>query len=130
MPVGVLPALFVPLMTVVVPAESQSVECSGDLCELLFRTVDPTLRDRVGNDYGTQYRHGIYPHTPQQEALARSAFAKQRAKPASPIVTELKRAAVFWPAEEMHQQYLAKGGRFGSPQSAAKGSLEPVRCYG
>ena len=33
-----------------------------DLCAVLFRTIDPTLRDQVGNDFGTQYRHGIYAH--------------------------------------------------------------------
>ena len=46
------------------------------------------------------------------------------------MVTELKRAAIFWPAEEFHQRYLEKGGRFGSSQSAAKGCTDAVRCYG
>lgn len=36
--------------------------CSYEsLCEKLFVTIDPTARNRVGNDVGTQYRHGIYP---------------------------------------------------------------------
>ena len=30
------------------------------LVDVLLRTIDPTLKDQVGNDYGTQYRHGIY----------------------------------------------------------------------
>ena len=33
-------------------------------------------------------------------------------------------------AEEFHQQYLAKGGRFGQGQSTAKGCDDPIRCYG
>lgn len=33
-------------------------------------------------------------------------------------------------AEDYHQQYLSKGGRFGSAQSAAKGCTDPIRCYG
>ena len=107
------------------------VECSySDLCELLFRTIDPTLRNRVNMDTGTQYRHGIYTHTPQQEAQARSVFARERPKHSGEIVTELKPATVFWPAEDEHQQYLAKGGRFGRAQSSAKGCMEAVRCYG
>eukprot|EP00966_Prymnesium_polylepis_P231296 5352381-Prymnesium_polylepis.1 len=31
------------------------------LCAKLFETIDPTVLNRVGNDVGTQYRHGIYP---------------------------------------------------------------------
>ena len=32
-------------------------------------TLNPTLINRVGNDRGTQYRHGIYPHTTEQATL-------------------------------------------------------------
>lgn len=46
------------------------------------------------------------------------------------IATELLPAKTFWLAESYHQQYLAKGGRFGMPQSAAKGCNDPIRCYG
>ena len=42
-----------------------------------------------------------------------------------PVVTELKPAALFWPAENCHQRYLEKKG-----QSAEKGCEEKVRCYG
>ena len=35
--------------------------CSYEaLCAKLFETIDPTVRNRVGNDVGTQYRTGIY----------------------------------------------------------------------
>ena len=51
--------------------------------------------------------------------------AEQRMYGDVPIVTEVKPATVFWPAEEYHQRYLEKGG-----QSADKNALEPVRCYG
>lgn len=32
--------------------------------------------------------------------------------------------------QEYHQKYLAKGGRFNSPQSAEKGCTDTIRCYG
>lgn len=34
------------------------------------------------------------------------------------------------PAEEYHQQYLSKGGRFGEGQSKEKGCTDEIRCYG
>ena len=42
-----------------------------------------------------------------------------------PIVTEVKKAEVWWDAEEYHMQYLQKGG-----QDARKTATETIRCYG
>jgi len=103
--------------------------CSYDqLCATLFKSIAPdaTALNRKGNDRGTQYRHGIYTHTPAQaEAAARVFESEQRMYGDKPIVTELKPAMLFWPAENYHQRYLEKGG-----QSAAKNEKESVRCYG
>jgi len=79
----------------------------------------------VGNDIGTQYRHGIYPHTDAQATAAAAAIEREQAKRKGNVVTEVQRATVFWPAEKYHQRYLQKGG-----QSAAKDAKEAVRCYG
>ena len=103
--------------------------CSYErLCETLFQTIAPdaTALNRKGNDRGTQYRHGIYTHTPEQAAVAASVRdAEQKVYGDVPIVTEIKPSTVFWPAEDYHQRYLEKGG-----QSAAKNARESVRCYG
>lgn len=102
-----------------------------ELTALLFGKIDPTLKDQVGNDAGSQYRHGVYYHTPEQRKEAEEVFAQVKAKLGSaPIYTELKEAKVFFPAEEYHQRYLEKGGRAGRGQSAAKGCRDPIRCYG
>ncbi|MGB1604983.1 MAG: peptide-methionine (S)-S-oxide reductase [Promethearchaeia archaeon] len=29
-----------------------------ELCKVLFSRINPSLKDQVGNDRGTQYRHG------------------------------------------------------------------------
>ena len=100
------------------------------LCEKLISTIDPTLRDQVGRDYGTQYRHGIYTHSDAQAAAGTRAVAAEQKRHTKNIVTELLPAKVFWPAEQYHQRYLELGGRFGSGQSKAKGCRDPVRCYG
>ena len=34
------------------------------------------------------------------------------------------------PTPNQHTQYLSKGGRFGTGQSAAKGCNDEIRCYG
>ncbi len=47
-----------------------------------------------------------------------------------PIRTEVEDLKNYHKAEEYHQQYLSKGGRFGNAQSPAKGCDEPIRCYG
>jgi len=96
-----------------------------ELCEKLLSTVDPTALNRVGNDWGTQYRHGIYPHTEAQAATALRIIEAAQAKASRPVVTEVTPARVFWPAENYHQRYLEKGG-----QSAAKNAADKVRCYG
>ena len=75
-------------------------------------------------------RHGIYFHNAEQEKVAREVLAKAQENYKKPIVTEVMPATVYWPAEEYHQKYLEKGGRFGMGQSAAKGCNDPIRCYG
>lgn len=79
------------------------------LCAKLFQTIAPdaTALNRKGNDRGTQYRHGIYTHTPAQaEAAARAFESEQKMYGDAPIVTELKPATVFWPAEGYHRALL------------------------
>eukprot|EP00523_Entomoneis_sp_CCMP467_P003295 CAMPEP_0168749152 /NCGR_PEP_ID=MMETSP0724-20121128/16558_1 /TAXON_ID=265536 /ORGANISM="Amphiprora sp., Strain CCMP467" /LENGTH=265 /DNA_ID=CAMNT_0008797031 /DNA_START=14 /DNA_END=811 /DNA_ORIENTATION=+ len=100
------------------------------LLDTFFERVNPTTVNGQGNDFGTQYRTGVYFHTPAQEAAARERFAKEQENYQKPIATELKAATPFWPAEKYHQQYLEKGGRFNQPQDASKGATDTIRCYG
>lgn len=61
------------------------------------------------------------------EKLANGTFRRvQRSK----VVVELQEAGLYYVAEKYHQQYLARGGRFGQPQSAEKGATDKIRCYG
>ena len=102
------------------------------LANLMFdRIPDPTMLNRVGKDRGTQYRTGLYAHSDEQLVEAQAAFEKEdRSWFGRQVVTEVKLAGPFWPAEEEHQRYLEKGGRFGRPQSSEKGSKDEIRCYG
>ena len=103
----------------------------------------------------TQYRGGIYYHTPEQLLTAQvippspppsfsfiflknnppiavvgfgsgqASMADEQKKHTAPLATELLPATKFWLAEDYHQQYLEKGG-----QSAKKTAEEKIRCYG
>ncbi|XP_074581392.1 peptide methionine sulfoxide reductase A1-like [Curcuma longa] len=106
-------------------------QCSyDDLLDAFWARHDPTTLNRQGNDVGTQYRSGIYFYTPEQEKAARESMEKQQKTLNRKIVTEILPAKKFYRADEYHQQYLEKGGRFGFRQSAAKGCNDPIRCYG
>ena len=76
------------------------------LCDKLLSTVDATALNRVGNDRGTQYRHGIYYHNEEQRAAGEAALAREQARQGAgrEVVTELKAAEVFWPAENYHRE--------------------------
>ncbi|KAE8711855.1 Peptide methionine sulfoxide reductase A4 [Hibiscus syriacus] len=115
----------------VVRVQYDPKECNFDtLLDVFWDFHDPTTPNRQGNDVGTQYRSGIYFYTPEQEMAARESMEKRQKLLNRKIVTEILPAKKFYRAEEYHQQYLAKGGRFGFKQSAEKGCNDPIRCYG
>ncbi|GMH91268.1 hypothetical protein TrVE_jg7419 [Triparma verrucosa] len=95
-----------------------------DLLDVFFNRVDITTVNGQGNDRGTQYRTGIYPHTTEQIEEARERMEREGEK-VKRVATEIKEAEVFWPAEGYHQQYLEKGG-----QNAEKNAKDVIRCYG
>ena len=80
------------------------------LLEIFFAIHDPTTLNRQGNDVGTQYRSGIYFHTPEQQQVAQ-AMLEQLAQDRvfdAPLTTELLPEQNFWPAEDYHGQYYAR----------------------
>ncbi len=85
----------------------------GELLDLFWSEHNPTTRNRQGLDIGSQYRSGIYVHSPEQEAAAQASKERLQESMHWPkkVVTEIEPAATFWPAEEYHQRYFEKGGR-------------------
>jgi peptide-methionine (S)-S-oxide reductase len=83
-----------------------------ELLAAFFTNHNPTTLNSQGPDFGTQYRSAIFYHDAEQEAAARDAIAALEKAHAfkRPIVTEIKPAGPFYPAEEYHQQYLSKRG--------------------
>ncbi len=76
---------------------------------LHFLTIahDPTQIDRQGVDVGTQYRSVIFYHDDAQRQAAQKAIdeVNDSDRWTKPIATSLEPHAVFWPAEDYHQQY-------------------------
>ncbi|XWS51333.1 hypothetical protein CRYUN_Cryun12cG0168200 [Craigia yunnanensis] len=102
-----------------------------NLLSVFWGRHDPTTLNRQGEDVGAQYRSGIYYYNENQARLAMESLeARQSELMDRTIVTEILPAKRFYRAEEYHQQYLEKGGGFGSKQSAEKGCTDPSRCYG
>ncbi len=84
------------------------------LLEAFFVMHDPTQLNRQGPDYGDQYRSGIFTvnEAQQREAEAYIAeLAKSGRFGKRTIVTQVEPAKTFWPAEEYHQDYIARTGR-------------------
>jgi peptide-methionine (S)-S-oxide reductase len=79
----------------------------GTLLDIFFATHDPTQLNRQGGDVGTQYRSAVFYHSDAQKQEAEAAIARAAGVWDRPIVTQLRPAGVFWPAEDYHQDYYA-----------------------
>ena len=85
----------------------------NDLLTVFFATHDPTVRNRQGNDVGTQYRSAIFYSTSEQRKEIEMFIANLNTSSVygDPIVTEVKPLTVFYPAESYHQNYYAQNSK-------------------
>ncbi len=85
-----------------------------DLLDVFWAAHDPTQVNRQGPDVGSQYRSAIFYHTPGQRKAAEEAreALDESGRYRRPVATEIVEASEFYPAEEYHQRYLEKRGRF------------------
>jgi peptide-methionine (S)-S-oxide reductase len=83
-----------------------------ELLEVFWESHDPTSLNKQGNDVGTQYRSVIFYHDDEQKQKAehyKDELNKSKAYD-KPIVTEIVRFSVFYPAENYHQDYFRLHG--------------------
>ena len=77
-----------------------------------FEGHDPTQINRQGNDIGTQYRSTILTENQQQVEIAKKVSNRYQTLLASAgfgaIATKIQSLDKFFPAEDYHQNYLAK----------------------
>jgi peptide-methionine (S)-S-oxide reductase len=87
----------------------------GHILQIYFSVAhDPTELDRQGPDVGTQYRSTIFPTNPQQTRIAEAYIAQldQARVFGVPIVTRIEPGREFYPAEDYHQDFLARNPRY------------------
>ncbi len=85
------------------------------LVEAFFAMHDPTQLNRQGPDVGTQYRSGIWTVGEEQQRVAEAVLGElteRKAYGEKAIVTAVEPAKEFWPAEDYHQEYIARTGAF------------------
>jgi peptide methionine sulfoxide reductase msrA/msrB len=80
------------------------------LLELFWQQIDPTDANGQFGDRGESYKTAIFYHTEEQKRLAEESkqTLEDSKRFSKPIVTEIKEASVFYPAEEYHQGYYKK----------------------
>jgi peptide-methionine (S)-S-oxide reductase len=80
------------------------------LLDIFFALHDPTTLNRQGNDVGTQYRSGVYTHSPAQAEAAHAKIAELTADEVfkGAIVTEVQPLSNYHPAEPYHQGYALR----------------------
>ena len=79
-----------------------------NLLDVFWRNIDPL--DDYGQfcDKGSQYRAGIYYHSPEQKKSAEASLEKVKQLFKSPVATMIKPASEFFAAEDYHQDYHIK----------------------
>ena len=79
------------------------------LAKLFFEIHDPTQLNRQGPDTGDQYRSEIFYLNWQQKETADRLIGLLKEK-GYKVVTQVRHAGKFWPAEDYHQDYYEHKG--------------------
>ena len=79
------------------------------LAKAFFEIHDPTQVDRQGPDKGEQYKSAVFYADAEQKAIAEKLIAQLKDK-GYRVATELYPAAIFYAAEDYHQDYYFHKG--------------------
>ena len=83
----------------------------GRILQIYFSVAhDPTELNRQGPDQGTQYRSAIFPANDEQASVAKAYIAQLNQAHVfdAAIVTKIEPGRTFYPAEDYHQDFLAR----------------------
>lgn len=85
-----------------------SIISLATLCRLFFKSIDPLLVNRQGEDYGTRYRTGIYWTNESERQTIEQVYCEIQSKYSSALAVEKCPLKCFYPAEDYHQEYLIR----------------------
>lgn len=87
-----------------------SVILYDDLLDIFWRQIDPTDQDGQFVDRGTHYRTAIFYTDPEQKTRAENSKRSidKSGRYAQPVVTQIREAGEFYPAEDYHLHYYAE----------------------
>ena len=80
-----------------------------NLVTLFFETHDFTQTDGQGPDIGTQYLSCLFYTNETEKAMAEN-YIRRLERMGYRVATQLRPAAIFWIAEDYHQQYYEQKG--------------------
>jgi peptide-methionine (S)-S-oxide reductase len=102
------------------------------LLHLFLRSVDPTDAGGQFCDRGQSYTTAIFTETPEERRIAQAAIAMAEADLGQDVVTPLRDAAPFYPAEAYHQDYYRSDDiiltRFGPRRKSVAYDLYRTAC--
>lgn len=111
------------VVKVVFDAEVVAID---QVLESFFNLHDPTSMDKQGADKGSQYRSVIFYTTDEQKGAIEAFVGKVNKQGVydKSIVTQIKSAPSFYPAEDYHQDYFEKNPLQGYCQRVVAPKLE------
>ena len=99
------------------------------LLQVFFGTHDPTTPDRQGGDVGPQYASAVFCQSPQQKQMAERVIKEVEAMVGAPVVTRLRGADHFWPAENYHHDYYTRNPNQGYCQMVISPKMAKFRRH-
>ena len=83
------------------------------LLDKFFFIHDPTQFNRQGPDIGEQYKSVIFYNSENEKTIAEEKIEQidDSGEHQGKVVTELREAVKFYPAEEYHQDFIEKNGK-------------------
>ena len=99
------------------------------LLEVFWKTHDPTTLNRQGNDIGTQYRSAIFfvKDSHKDEVLKFKDELISEKVWDQPVVTQVEKIDVFYPAEDYHHNYFNNNKSQGYCQFVIQPKIEKYK---
>ncbi|MGG0655710.1 peptide-methionine (S)-S-oxide reductase MsrA [Rummeliibacillus pycnus] len=101
------------------------------LLEIFWQQIDPTDDGGQFQDRGTNYRTAIFYHSEQQKLEAEQSKLElaNSGRFKKPIITEIRTAESFYPAEDYHQDFYKKNPNHYKKDRATSGRDEFLQKF-